>query len=87
MSDALTESALTFACRRVEDFAIVNGSRPKDERKESTRVWLDYVGVEEARLCQFEDWMDTFLGPGWDGVAMIGFAVGLLVNQFNHGNT
>lgn len=86
MAEALSESALAYACRRVEDFARVNRPRSGAEKAEAIDTWLAYLGLEGDRYEQFCDWLDRFLGPGWDGPVLIGFAVGLLVNQFNHDN-
>lgn len=86
MSDALPESALSFACQRVEDFALVNRAREGTAKGEAVKVWLAHLGLDEPRFRQLVMWLDGFLDPGWGGDVLIGFAVGLLVNQYNNGD-
>lgn len=86
MTETLSKEALAYATQRVEDFATVNKFRAPVEKIEAVNTWLAYLGLEDGRYDEFCEWLDRFLGPGWDGPVLIGFAVGLLVNQFNHGD-
>lgn len=82
MIEALNESALKYACQRVEDFALVNRNRSGNEKAESVNLWLEHLGLDESLKSELVIWLDRFLGPGWDGAVMVGLAVGLFVNQY-----
>lgn len=88
MTVALDKRALQYACQRVEDFALVNKARPLDEKVDALNIWLEGVGLSDALKRDFADWLRRFLGSDRhdDPAVMIGLAVGLFVNQFNHDN-
>lgn len=86
MTNALDSRALNYACQRVEDFALVNKQRSTDEKQDAVNLWLDHLGLDESLKQQFCEWLERFIGPGWDGAVMIGLAVGLYVNQYNFDN-
>lgn len=81
--EALSTRALQYACRRVEDFALVNKIRDGDEKEEALDIWLEGIGLDESLKLEFAAWVTRFAGPDADfGAIMTGLVVGLFINQF-----
>lgn len=82
----LTIPALSWACRRIENFYLVHQGSEWAEKIEALMILRDSLGIDDELMNQFVMWSEEFLdvdeAKEYAAAMMIGLMIGLIAADY-----
>jgi hypothetical protein len=76
----VSEEALRYATKRIEDFVKVH--KGESDKEEALNIMFNSIGFDEDIRPQLFEWLDSFAIWHEDSSVLLGFLLGLFVLQY-----